>query len=100
MQTADNGPDAVKAGIAMQPDVVLHHIGCPGMDGDEVAGQLRRDPRTAGYGSEEERQGSTPRRLFVGRMSQITHFSHCRSQRLLELQRRNRIAIQLMAGFT
>ena len=64
VQTADNGPDAIKAAIAMQPDVVLLDIGLPGMDGYEVAGQLRHDPRMAkaqliavtGYGSEEDRR--------------------------------------------
>jgi CheY-like chemotaxis protein len=43
---------------------VLLDIGLPGMDGYEVAGQLRHDPRTAkaqliamtGYGSEEDRR--------------------------------------------
>ena len=64
MQTADNGPDAVKTAIAMQPDVVLLDIGLPGMDGYEVARHLRQQSSSAkaqliavtGYGSEEDRR--------------------------------------------
>jgi two-component system CheB/CheR fusion protein len=64
VQTTDNGPDAVKAAMAMQPDVVLLDIGLPGMDGYEVARQLRQQPSSAmaqliavtGYGSEEDRR--------------------------------------------
>ena len=64
VQTADNGADAMKAATALQPDVVLLDIGLPGMDGYEVARQLRQQPRMAkaqliamtGYGSEEDRR--------------------------------------------
>ena len=71
VQTADNGPDALKAAIALPPDVVLLDIGLPGMDGYEVARQLRQQPRMAkaqliavtGYGSEEDR-----RRARTGRI--------------------------------
>ena len=43
----ESGPDAL-AGIGRSlPDVVLLDISLPGMDGVDVLGQLRADPRTA-----------------------------------------------------
>jgi CheY-like chemotaxis protein len=38
---ANDGPSALKAATARRPDVVLCDIGLPGMDGYEVARQLR-----------------------------------------------------------
>ena len=62
-RTAFTGPDAVAAAAEFSPDVVLLDIGLPGMDGYEVARQLRAMPALAGaflvamsgYGSAEDR---------------------------------------------
>ena len=59
-----DGADALAAASATPPDVVFLDIGLPGMDGCEVARQLRRLPGTAtallvaitGYGQESEVQ--------------------------------------------
>lgn len=42
-----NGPSALEATRRFHPDVVICDIGLPGMDGYQVAEQLRRDPQTA-----------------------------------------------------
>ncbi len=63
---AYTGPDGVQKAREFRPDVVLCDIGLPGLDGYAVAGELRRDPATAGahliaitgYGREEDRQRS------------------------------------------
>jgi PAS domain S-box-containing protein len=63
VQTALDGPAAVEAARAFQPDVALLDIGLPGMDGYEVARRLRREPglkdvrlvAVTGYGREEDR---------------------------------------------
>ena len=62
-RTAFTGPDAIVAAAEFVPDVVLLDIGLPGMDGYEVARQLRAMPATAGtflvamtgYGRDEDR---------------------------------------------
>ena len=62
-RTAFTGPDAVAAAAEFLPDVVLLDIGLPGMDGYEVARQLRAMPALAGtfvvamtgYGRDEDR---------------------------------------------
>ncbi|WP_437605171.1 ATP-binding protein [Sorangium sp. So ce834] len=63
---ARSGPEALAAAPAFLPDVVLLDIGLPGMDGYEVARQLRRRPELerallvalSGYGQEEDRRRS------------------------------------------
>ncbi len=64
VQIAFNGPDALAAFSAFQPDVVLLDIGMPGMDGYEVARQLRSQAGSktvtlvalSGYGSQQDRR--------------------------------------------
>jgi two-component system CheB/CheR fusion protein len=64
VETAHDGPAALEASAAFTPEIVLLDIGLPGMDGYEVAYQLRRQmpsPRTllvalTGYGRSEDRQ--------------------------------------------
>ncbi|MES2597305.1 MAG: PAS domain S-box protein [Verrucomicrobiota bacterium] len=61
--TAFTGPDALTAAQSFKPEVVLLDIGLPGMDGFEVARQIRALPGMAevlliamsGYGSTEDR---------------------------------------------
>ena len=45
---AHSGAEALEIAESFAPQVVLLDIGMPGMDGYEVARQLRRDPRMAG----------------------------------------------------
>ncbi|MBV8231609.1 MAG: response regulator, partial [Planctomycetaceae bacterium] len=58
---AADGPSALKLALARRPEVVLMDIGLPGMDGLEVARQLREQGLAArlvaltGYGQEEDR---------------------------------------------
>ncbi|MDP1588832.1 MAG: PAS domain S-box protein, partial [Prosthecobacter sp.] len=62
-RTAFNGPDALGIAAEFQPEVVLLDIGLPGMDGFEVARQIRAIPSMkgalliamSGYGSAEDR---------------------------------------------
>jgi signal transduction histidine kinase len=62
--TAYGGPDGIEAALAHRPEVVLLDIGLPGMDGYEVAKQLReRLPQAlpvalTGWGQEEDRRRS------------------------------------------
>jgi signal transduction histidine kinase/ActR/RegA family two-component response regulator len=63
---ASSGLDGVAAAREFHPEVVLCDLGLPGMDGYQVATELRRDPATAsarliaitGYGGEEDRRRS------------------------------------------
>jgi CheY-like chemotaxis protein len=62
--TAHDGPSGLAAARGHRPDVVLLDIGLPGMDGYQVAEQLRREEfgknllliAVTGYGHEENRQ--------------------------------------------
>ncbi len=62
VDTAYDGPAALKRAGAFHPEVVLLDIGLPGLDGYQVASRLRRRRRTAsallvaltGYGQEED----------------------------------------------
>jgi PAS domain S-box-containing protein len=66
VEVAYSGPAAIRAAKSIQPDTVLLDLGLPGLDGYEVARQLRRDPGLAGlrliavsgYGQEADRQRS------------------------------------------
>lgn len=66
VELASTGTDGVEAARQFHPEVVLCDLGLPGMNGFEVAAQLRRDPATAevkliavtGYGREEDRRRS------------------------------------------
>ena len=66
VELAASGVDGVQAARKFHPEVVLCDLGLPGMDGFEVAAELRRDPETAsakliavtGYGREEDRRRS------------------------------------------
>jgi CheY-like chemotaxis protein len=63
-RVANNGPDALVVACEFRPEVVLLDIGLPGMDGYEVARQLRQMPELAGaflvaltgYGSVADRE--------------------------------------------
>ena len=62
-RTASTGPDALSAAAEFLPEVVLLDIGLPGMDGFEVARQIRATPALgrafliamSGYGRDEDR---------------------------------------------
>ncbi|HVX12157.1 MAG TPA: PAS domain S-box protein [Pirellulales bacterium] len=64
VQTAHDGPAALRAFESFQPSVVLLDLGMPGMSGFEVAGHLRALPRfervtlvaLTGWGQEEDRR--------------------------------------------
>src|SRR5262249_56587900 len=66
VRVAHDGPAALAAAQAQQPEVVLLDIGLPRMDGYEVARRLRQQPTLAnvllvaltGYGQEEDRHRS------------------------------------------
>ena len=61
---AYDGPSGLEAARGHRPEVVLLDIGLPGMDGYEVAEQLRREDfgkdlllvAVSGYGHEDDRQ--------------------------------------------
>jgi CheY-like chemotaxis protein len=65
-QVASDGPAALEVAAGYQPDVVLLDIGLPGMDGLEVARQLREQASRkrpllvaiTGYGQESDRRRS------------------------------------------
>ena len=73
VRTAADGPSAVAAVEAFQPDLVLLDIGLPGMNGYEVATQLRQLPETrsaalvalTGYGQDRGRERAK-RRALIG----------------------------------
>ena len=46
MSEADNGADGIKQVHAVSPDVVVLDVMMPVMDGWQVLGVLKRDPRT------------------------------------------------------
>ncbi|HEY9419993.1 MAG TPA: response regulator [Thermoanaerobaculia bacterium] len=64
VETAQDGPAALKTAGTFHPEVVLLDIGLPGLDGYQVAGRLRRRRRTSkallvaltGYGQEEDQR--------------------------------------------
>ncbi|HEV2970200.1 MAG TPA: PAS domain S-box protein [Pirellulales bacterium] len=66
VQIAHDGPAALEMATAFHPDVILLDIGLPGIDGYEVARQLRAQPEFArtkiiamtGYGQPEDRRRS------------------------------------------
>jgi PAS domain S-box-containing protein len=61
IRVAASGPEAIEAAVAFHPDVVLLDVGLPGMDGYDVARQLRALPggdamllvAVTGYGNAE-----------------------------------------------
>jgi signal transduction histidine kinase/DNA-binding response OmpR family regulator len=63
MHVVYDGPAAIQAAKKLAPDVILLDIGLPGMDGYEVAQQLRQEPTlkdvplvaVSGYAREEDR---------------------------------------------
>jgi PAS domain S-box-containing protein len=66
VKRAYHGTKALELCVEYRPDVIFLDIGLPGMDGYEVAAQLRASPETAGamliavtgYGQEEDRRRS------------------------------------------
>ena len=66
VELAASGLDGVEAARHFHPEVVLCDLGLPGMNGFEVAAELRRDPSTrsarliavTGYGRDEDRRRS------------------------------------------
>jgi PAS domain S-box-containing protein len=66
VRTAGDGPSALEAALEFRPDVVLLDLGLPGMNGYEVAQQMRREPvlqnvvlaALTGYGQQIDRQRS------------------------------------------
>jgi CheY-like chemotaxis protein len=65
-RVAYNGPDGLRVAREWLPDYILSDVGLPGMDGWELARQLRSDPGTArahliavtAYGTDEDRRRS------------------------------------------
>jgi two-component system, chemotaxis family, CheB/CheR fusion protein len=63
---AHTGPEALRQAAGLCPNVVLLDIGLPGMDGWQVARQMRTQPQmvgalliaVSGYGQEEDRRRS------------------------------------------
>jgi len=66
VEVAHDGPAALEAAASFQPEVVLLDIGLPGLDGFQVASELRRRNSTAsalivaltGYGQAEDQRRS------------------------------------------
>jgi len=64
VRVAHEGPAAVEEAVRFRPEVVLLDIGLPGMNGYEVARQLRQEAGLSatllialtGYGQEEDRR--------------------------------------------
>src|SRR5262249_37441000 len=67
VHVAHNGPDALRAVEGHRPDVVVLGIGMPGVNGYEVAQQIRQQDQgrnvmlvaVTGYGQETDRRRST-----------------------------------------
>jgi CheY-like chemotaxis protein len=65
-RVAYDGPEGVRAATDWRPHVVISDIGLPGLDGFEVARELRRNPDTAsvrlvaltGYGQPQDRENA------------------------------------------
>jgi CheY-like chemotaxis protein len=63
-RVAYTGPEGVRTAVAWKPDAVLSDVGLPGLNGLELAAELRKRPETAsallvgisGYGSDEDVQ--------------------------------------------
>ena len=66
IRVAHSGPAALETAAEFGPEVVLLDIGLPGMDGYEIAAELRKRPPTqkvllvalSGYGQDEDRERS------------------------------------------
>ena len=66
VRTGHDGPAALRLARELRPQAVLLDLGLPGMDGYEVARQLRRESgadgpllvAVSGYGQEEDRRRS------------------------------------------
>jgi CheY-like chemotaxis protein len=66
VRPAHDGPTAVQAALDYRPDVVFLDIGLPGLNGYEVAKQIRQHPvlksvvliALSGYGQDSDRQTS------------------------------------------
>jgi two-component system CheB/CheR fusion protein len=64
VQTAHSGHEALEVVAAQNPDVVILDIGLPGLDGYQVAREIRKRPGNedtvlialSGYGAEEDRR--------------------------------------------
>lgn len=64
VSVAHSGPEGLKRAAAWRPTTVLSDIGLPGLDGWEVAKELRRHPATAqarliaitGYGDDDSKR--------------------------------------------
>ncbi|HMB02176.1 MAG TPA: ATP-binding protein, partial [Isosphaeraceae bacterium] len=64
VEMAHDGPSALAAVATGRPEVILLDIGLPGMDGYEIARQIRRDPpegtislvALTGYGQDDDRR--------------------------------------------
>jgi len=64
VRTAADGPSALAEARELQPEVILLDIGLPGMDGYQVAEEIKRDPSLrssrliaiSGYGQAEDRR--------------------------------------------
>jgi DNA-binding response OmpR family regulator len=62
-RVAYDGPSALKTAMALKPDVILLDLGLPGMDGYEMARQVRSEAgmdgvllwALTGYGQEQDR---------------------------------------------
>lgn len=66
VEVAYDGPAALEAAVSFKPEAVLLDIGLPGLDGFQVAGELRLRPPTesalivavTGYGQEDDQRRS------------------------------------------